>query len=126
MMQLPVSHGRLFLIKLIAEMEPFPDILPKYAVAHIHPITPADPPVGPSESMSLLGVHTHHIPADSSCFIFAGLPSRQATLHGTVMMAPEPKPQIAFFILGAFGLLLRSQFSQKFCTGKYSGGVFFL
>lgn len=52
-MQLPVSHGRLFLIKLIADMEMFPDILPKYAVAHIHPITPAaDPPMGHSESMS--------------------------------------------------------------------------
>lgn len=38
-MQLPVSHGRLLLIKLIAEMETFRDILPKYAVAHIHPIT---------------------------------------------------------------------------------------
>lgn len=38
MMQPPVSHGRLFLIKL---METFPDILPKQAVAHTHPVTPA-------------------------------------------------------------------------------------
>lgn len=61
MMQLPVSHGRLFLIKLIAEMETFHDILAKYAVAHIHPMTLAD---HPSESTSLLGVHAHHPPAD--------------------------------------------------------------
>lgn len=54
MMQLPVSHGRLLLIKLIAEMEMFPDILPKYAVAHIHPITPADAPMGLSERVFLL------------------------------------------------------------------------
>lgn len=124
MMQLPVSHGRLFLIKLIAEMETFPDILPKYAVAHIHPITPADPPTGLSASMCLLGVHTHHIPADSYCHIFPGLPSRQATFYSTVVMTPDPRLQIACFVLGAFGLLLRSWIPQKFCKGEYSGEVF--
>lgn len=124
MKQLPVSHGRLFLIKLIAEMETFPDILPKYAVAHIHPITPADPPMGLSESMSLLGVHTHHIPADSYCHIFPGLPSRQAAFYIMVVMTPDPRLQTACFVLGAFGLLLRSQTPQKFCKGEYSGEVF--
>lgn len=114
MMQLPVSHGRVFLIKLIAEMEMFPDILPKYDAAHIHPITPADPPMGPSESTSLLGIHTHHIPADSYCYIFPGLSSRQATFYSIVVMTPDPRRQIAFFILRTFGLLLRNQFSWKF------------
>lgn len=105
-------------------METFPDILPKYAVAHILPITPADPLMGLSESMSLLGVHTHHIAADSYCHIFPGLPSRQATFYRMVVMTPETRLQIACFILGAFGLLLRSWIPQKFCKGKYSGEVF--
>lgn len=104
-MQLPVSHGRLLLVKLIAEMETFHDILPKYAVAHIHPITLADPP---SESTSLLGVHAHHPPADSYSQIFPGLPSRQAVFYCLVVMTPNSRLQIAFFVLGAFGPLLRS------------------
>lgn len=104
-MQLPVSHGRLLLVKLIAEMETFHDILPKYAVAHIHPITLADPS---SESTSLLGVHAHHPPADSYSQIFPGLPSRQAVFYCLVVMTPNSRLQIAFFVLGAFGPLLRS------------------
>lgn len=104
-MQLPVSHGRLLLIKLIAEMETFRDILPKYAVAHIHPITFADPRSG---STSLLGVRAHHPPADSYSQIFHGLPSMQAAFYCLVVMTPDPRLQIAFFVLGAFGLFLRS------------------
>lgn len=105
MMQPPVSHGRLLLVKLIAEMETFHDILPKHAVAHTHPITLADPP---SESTSLLGVQAHHPPVDSHSQIFPGLPSRQAAFYCLVVMTPNPRLQIAFFVLGAFGPLLRS------------------
>lgn len=120
-MQLPVSHGRLLLIKLIAEMEMFHDILPKYAVAHIHPITPADPP---PESTSVPGVHARHPPADSYSHIFPGLPSRQAAFYCLVVMTPDPRLQIALFVLGAFGLLLRSWIPQIFCKGKYSEECF--
>lgn len=104
MMQLPVSHGRLFLIKLITEMETFHDILPKYAVAHIHPITLTD---HPSESTSLLGVHAHHPPADSYSQIFHGLPCRQAAFYYLVVMTTDSRLQITFFVLEAFGPLLR-------------------
>lgn len=104
-MQLPVSHGRLLLIKLIADMETFHDILPKYAVAHIHPITLAD---HPSESTYLLGVHAHHPSADSYSQIFRGLPSRQAAFSCLLVMTPDLRLQETFFVLGAFGPLLRN------------------
>jgi len=50
-----------------------------------------------------------------------GLPSRQAAFYSVVVMTPDPRLQIAFFIVGAFGLLLRSRIPQKFKQNQVWG-----